>query len=79
MIFGKKAGIADDGGSIATVVPIARESMPYFFILPIYCALLAVLLGTAIIARFVSRIRPVSYYLFCSAIGTLIGFVARKI
>jgi hypothetical protein len=49
--------------------------MPYFFILPVYVILLIVLVGTAVVARFILRFRPASGYLVGGAIGTLIGFV----
>jgi hypothetical protein len=48
--------------------------MPYFFILPAYAALLAGLMGAAIVSRFVPRFRPAGGYIGGGAIGTLVGF-----
>jgi len=49
--------------------------MPYFLILPAYITLLVALVGIAVIARFVPRLRPASGYFIGGAIGTLIGFL----
>ena len=48
--------------------------MPYFFILPAYCALLFALVAAAVIARFIPRFRTASGYIVGGAVGTLIGF-----
>jgi hypothetical protein len=49
--------------------------MPYFFILPVYAALLLGFIGAAAITRLVPRFRVVTGYIVCGAIGTLIGFI----
>ncbi len=49
--------------------------MPYFFILPVYVALLLGLIGAAVVARFVPRFQSASGYIFGGAIGSLVGFL----
>ena len=54
---------------------LSEINMPYFIILPVYMVLLFVLVGAAILTRWVPIARSASGYIVGGMVGSLIGFI----